>query len=125
VILQARSFDLCVHQDADQVVGRLRLAASIIPSCIRCSRKGLHGDLDVRFGRSAAQRADQVVGPLEEHLAFFGAHAEHVTDDGIGSARRDPDEVALAAFTYGSISVSHSDSILDPRSLTRLRVNHS
>ena len=47
------------------------------------------------------KRADQVVGPLEEHLALLGTHPEHVADDRHRQRRGEiPDEVALAALAH-------------------------
>ena len=47
------------------------------------------------------KRTDQIVGPLQEHLALLRTHAEHVADDRHRQRRGEvPDEVALAALAH-------------------------
>src|ERR1700757_954892 len=102
VVLEPRTLDLRVHQDADQIVGRLLLARrDHSVHVFGVGGEGIHRDLHVFFGRSAAQCADQFVGPFEEHLAVLRTHTEHVPDDRHGQGRGEvPDEVTLAALTY-------------------------
>ena len=99
-----------MNQDADQIVGRFRPALLDHPHHVSAvGGEGVHGDLDIRVRGGAAQRAQQIVGPFEEHLAFLGTHTEHVPDDRHRQRRGQvPDEVALATFADG----------VDQRSLT-------
>ena len=91
-----------MHQDADQIVGRFLFAGrDHAHHVFAVGSEGIHGDLQILLRRSATQEADQIVGPLEEHLAFLRAHTEHVTDDRHRQGRGEiPDEVTLAAFAH-------------------------
>ena len=91
-----------MHQDADQIIGRLGPAGLDHPHHVSAvGGERVHGDLHILLRRRAAQRTEQIVGPLEEHLAFLGTHPEHVADDRHRQGRGEvPDEVALAAFAH-------------------------
>ena len=102
VIRHPLALDLGVDQNREQVVGRV--GATVGDHLHR--ERGVGGErvhqlLDGQLVDRRGQSAHQVVGPLQQLVALFGQHAEHVTDDRHRQRRGDvADEVALAALTH-------------------------
>ena len=98
---QPLAFDLGVDEHREQIVGGV--GPAILDDIHRESgicRKGFHELLDRRLVQVRGQPRHQLIGPVEQHLALFGHHTEHVADDGHGQrSRQIADEVGLALLT--------------------------
>ena len=95
--------DLAVHEDAGEVVRRILppLRDGAERELVEC-QVGVGLRLEFLLGGVAAEGVHQVVGPLQERVAFLGPHAEHVTDDGHGQRRRQiAHEVHFVLVTHG------------------------